>query len=123
MQLLLSGLISGLISGLGMGGGVILVAILTYITQYTQQGLQTLNLTYYIPTAIFAIVVYLKSKKIDYKMALKIIAWGIVPTVISAVVANVIDTSYLRKIFALYLIGIGITIFILVPFLFVIIDN
>lgn len=112
MQFLFSGLISGLISGLGMGGGVILIAILTYVTQYSQQGLQTLNLIYYIPTAIIAIIVYLKNKQIDYKMVGKIIAWGIIPTIISAVIANMLDTSYLRKVFAMYLIGIGGMIFI-----------
>lgn len=108
MQLVVSGLISGIISGLGMGGGVILVAILTYITEYNQLGLQTMNLLYYIPTAMFAIVVYLKNKQIDYKMSFKIIVWGILPTIISAFTANIIETKYLRKIFAIYLIGIGI---------------
>lgn len=112
MQFLFSGLLSGLISGLGMGGGVILIAILTYVTQYNQQSLQTLNLIYYIPTAIFAIIIYLKSKQIDYKLAFKIITWGIIPTIITAIIANQINTSWLRKIFAIYLIGIGITIFI-----------
>lgn len=112
MQFLFAGLISGIISGLGMGGGVILIVILTYITQYAQQGLQTLNLIYYIPTAIIAIIVYLRNKQIDYKIALKIILWGVIPTIISAIVANIIDTRYLRKIFAIYLVGIGIVIFI-----------
>ena len=108
----MSFLVSGLISGFGMGGGVILVAILTYITQYNQASLQTVNLFYYIPTAIFAIAVYLKHKDIDYKTAIKIILWGIIPTIITSVVANTIDTSSLRKIFAIYLIGVGVVIFI-----------
>ena len=112
MQFLFSGLLSGLISGLGMGGGVILIAILTYVTEYNQQSLQTLNLIYYIPTAIFAIIIYLKSKQIDYKLALKIIAWGIIPTIVSSRIANQINTNWLRKIFAIYLIGIGVAIFI-----------
>jgi len=112
MQLFVSGLLTGFISGLGMGGGVILVAILTYITQYDQLGLQTINLLYYIPTAIFAIAVYLKNKEIDYKMSFKIIVWGMLPTIISALIANSIDTGYLKKIFALYLIGVGIIIFV-----------
>jgi len=112
MYFLMAGLLSGLISGLGMGGGVILIVILTYITHYTQQGLQSINLIYYIPTAIFAIVIYFKNKNIDYKIALKIILWGIVPTIIAAIVANLIDTRYLRKIFAVYLIIIGAHIFI-----------
>lgn len=112
MQFLMSGLISGLISGLGMGGGVILIAVLSYITTYSQQSLQTLNLIYYIPTAMFAIIIYLRNKQIDYKMAFKIIAYGIIPTVVASVIANTIQTGYLRKIFALYLIGIGIVFFI-----------
>jgi len=112
MQFIFSGLISGLISGLGMGGGVILVAILMYVTHYSQLGLQTMNLLYYIPTAIFAIVVYVKSKEIDYKMASKIIICAIVPTIISAYIANTVNTDFLRKIFAVYLIGIGVIIFV-----------
>lgn len=111
MQLFVSGLLAGFISGLGMGGGVILVAILTYVTKYNQLGLQTINLLYYIPTAIFAIVVYLRNKQIDYKLAGKIILWGIAPTIISATIANMINTAALRKIFAIYLIIIGIIVF------------
>ena len=112
MQLLFAGLIAGFISGLGMGGGVILVVILTYIAQYNQQGLQTLNLLYYIPTAIAALVVYFKNKEIDYKIGIKIILWGIIPTIIGAYLANSMNTSQLKKIFALYLIGIGVVIFV-----------
>ena len=112
MQFIFSGLISGVVSGLGMGGGVILIAILSYITTYSQQSLQTLNLIYYIPTAVFAIIIYLKNRQIDYKMAFKIIACGIGPTIVTAILANTLNTQHLRKIFALYLIGIGITIFI-----------
>lgn len=106
------GVLSGFLSGLGMGGGVILVALLTYITKYDQLGLQTLNLLYYIPTAVFAILVYLKNKSIDYKAGAKIILWGIVPTIVSAFVANSINVSHLKKVFAIYLIGVGLVIFI-----------
>ena len=65
-----------------------------------------------IPTAIFAIIVYFKNKQIDYKSAFKIILWGIVPTVVASYVANVINTNSLRKIFAMYLISIGIAILV-----------
>lgn len=111
MHLLFAGLISGFISGLGMGGGVILIVILTYVAQYNQRGLQTLNLIYYIPTAIFALVVYLKNKEVDYKSGIKIILWGMIPTIIGAFFANLMDINQLKKIFALYLIGVGIVIF------------
>lgn len=110
MLLVLSGILSGIISGFGMGGGVILVAILSYITNFNQIGLQTLNLIYYIPTAIISLIVYLKNKQIDYKTSLKIILWGVVPTIISALIANSIDVSKLKKIFAIYLIIVAIVI-------------
>jgi len=111
MEIFLSGVIAGIISGLAMGGGVILIAILTYITTYSQASLQTVNLIYYIPTAIFSVLVYRKNKNIDYKIAVKIILWGIVPTVIGAIIANNISTEVLRKIFAFYLIVVGVVVF------------
>ena len=77
------------------------------ITDYAQQSLQTLNLIYYIPTALFALIIYFKNKNLDYKIGFKIILWGIIPTIVSAFVANIMDTSILRKFFAIYVIAIG----------------
>ena len=107
MGIFLSGVFAGIMSGLALGGGVLLIAILTYITTYSQANLQSLNLIYYIPTAIFSIFVYGKNKNIDYKIAINIILWGIVPAVIGAIIANNISTEVLRKMFSFYLIMIG----------------
>ena len=66
MGIFLSGVFAGIMSGLALGGGVLLIAILTYITTYSQANLQTVNLLYYIPTAIFSVFVYGKNRNIDY---------------------------------------------------------
>lgn len=104
----LSGIISGIMTGFGMGGGTMLIAILTYVTAYSQVELQSINLIYFIPVSLFALLVYIKNKEIDYKISLKIVAWGIVPAIICAIIANRIDVSFLRKLFAVYLIIVGI---------------
>lgn len=111
MGIFLSGVLAGVMSGLAMGGGVILIAILTYITTYSQASLQSVNLLYYIPTAIFSAYVYAKEKNIDFKIAGKIILWGIIPTIICAIIANKISTEILRKMFACYLIIVGFNVF------------
>lgn len=111
MGIFLSGVFAGIMSGLALGGGVLLIVILTYITTYSQANLQSLNLIYYIPTAIFSIFVYAKNKNIDYKIAISIILWGIIPAITGAIIANNISTEILRKLFAFYLIIIGGIVF------------
>lgn len=111
MAIFFSGLVAGIISGLAMGGGVVLIAILTYITTYSQASLQSVNLLYYIPTAIFSSFVYAKNKNVDFKIVGKIILWGVIPTIIGALIANKISTEILRKMFACYLIIVGFSIF------------
>lgn len=111
MGIFLSGVLAGVMSGLAMGGGVILIAILTYITTYSQASLQSVNLIYYIPTAIFSAYIYAKEKNVDFKIVAKIVLWGIVPTIICAIIANKISTEVLQKMFACYLIIVGFNVF------------
>jgi len=110
MAIFFSGLIAGIISGLAMGGGVVLIAILTYVTSYSQASLQSVNLLYYIPTAIISAIIYAKEKSVDFKIVGKIILWGVIPAIISAIIANKISTEILRKMFACYLVLVGFSI-------------
>ena len=52
----LCGLLSGIFTGLGVGGGLILIILLKWIGNFSQLEIQTINLIYYIPTAIFSAV-------------------------------------------------------------------
>lgn len=106
----ISGILAGVFTGFGLGGGVILVAILSYVTSYSQVELQSINLIYYVPAAAFSIVVYMRDKNIDYKVAFKIVAYGMIPATSCAIIANKINIGILRKLFAIYLIIIGIII-------------
>ncbi|MBQ7667840.1 MAG: sulfite exporter TauE/SafE family protein [Clostridia bacterium] len=108
MVIFLTGILAGIVSGIAMGGGIVLVTILSHLTKIPQVGLQGINLIYYVLTATFSLYVYRKDKNIDYKISRQIIFWGLLPTVIGAVVANNITTEILKKLFGFYVIVVGI---------------
>ena len=88
------GLLSGIISGMGVGGGTILIPALVMMTDISQQGIQGINLIYFIPTAVIALITHVKSGNVEKKV--------VKPIVIS------IDSGMLRKIFAVFLVFMGI---------------
>ena len=64
MMPILIGMFSGIFSGIGMGGGTILIFLLTTFLNIEQHLAQSTNLIYFIPTAITAIFVNYKNKKL-----------------------------------------------------------
>ena len=102
------GIISGILTGLGVGGGFILIMILGWISSFSQLEIQTINLIYYIPTAIFSVWVYSKEKSVSFKIGIKFLVFGVLAAIIGAVIANHIDVNILRKLFSIYLIIIGV---------------
>ena len=104
----LCGLFSGIFTGFGVGGGLFLIMLLGWVSNFSQLEIQTINLIYYIPTAIFSVWVYSKEKSIDFKVGIKFVVLAVITAVIGAILANSIDVNLLRKLFAVYLIGIGV---------------
>ena len=104
---ILLGLISGIISGLGIGGGTILIPALSFFLGVTQQIAQTINLIYFIPTAICAIIINLKNKNIDKKIFLKIIFFALVGSFCGSIIATKLKAIILKKIFGVLLFMIG----------------
>lgn len=105
---ILIGVVSGIVSGTGMGGGTILIFLLTFILGIEQHTAQATNLIFFIPTSIVAIIVNLKNKNIDLKLAIIISIFGILGAIIGANIALSIDVSYLRKAFGVFLAVIAI---------------
>ena len=105
---ILTGFISGIVSGTGMGGGTILILCLSIFLGIDQKMAQATNLIFFIPTSIAAIYVNIKEKKINLKIAKIIILWGIIGSVIGAVIAQKINVDLLRKLFGIFLAIIAI---------------
>lgn len=104
----LIGIISGTISGTGMGGGTILIFLLTVLCGIEQHIAQATNLIFFIPTSIVAIIVNIKNKNIDLKLATIISIFGILGAIIGANLSVHTDVKMLRKYFGMFLAIIAI---------------
>ena len=105
---MLIGFISGIVSGTGMGGGTILILCLSIFLEINQKTAQATNLIFFIPTSIAAIYINMKQKNINIKLAKQIIFWGIIGTIIGALIAQKINVTVLKKMFGIFLTIIAI---------------
>ncbi len=104
---ILAGIISGSVSGLGMGGGTVLILILSSYIGLEQHVAQAINLVFFVPTAISAIIVNLKQSLIDKEEAIVIILSGIPGAIIGSKLAVSIESMHLKRIFGAFLLVIA----------------
>lgn len=102
------GIIAGIITSLGMGGGAILILLLTMFMNIDQHISQATNLIFFIPTAITAIIINIKNKQINFKVAKDIIIFGVIGAVIGSYIAVRLPSQNLKKIFGIFLLLIAI---------------
>ena len=91
-----------------MGGGTILIFLLTFLMGIEQHMAQATNLIFFIPTSIVAIIVNLKNKNIDIKLAIIISIFGILGAIIGANISIHTDVQILKKCFGIFLAIIAI---------------
>ncbi len=103
MEKILIGIVSGIISGMGMGGGTVLIVLLTTISQMEQHIAQGTNIIFFIPTSITAIIVNIKNKNIDFKLATIISIIGVIGAIIGAKISVNLDIQTLRKVWGCFL--------------------
>ena len=108
IMLFIAGLLSGAVSGMGIGGGVILIPVLTAFFGMSQKNAQYINLLYFIPVAVCALIVHAKNKRLNYKYALYTILGGLLASVIGSLIAMSISMKLLRKLFGYFLFVIGL---------------
>ena len=108
MTEILIGVVSGIITGTGMGGGTILITLLTFFSGLEQHVAQATNLVFFIPTSIIAIIMNIKNKNVDVKLAITISFFGIIGAIIGANIAMKSDVQILKKYFGAFLAIIAI---------------
>lgn len=107
----IAGFLSGLIGAMGFGGGGVLIIYLVIFANVPQLKAQGINLIFFIPCAILATIIYAIKKDIKYKEIFPVIIGGSIGAAISGFILNHINTTYLSKIFAVFLIIMGTSYF------------
>ena len=107
MILFLIGLGAGIVSGMGIGGGAILIPALVILINPEQHIVQSVNLLFFIPTAVIALIIHIKSKKIDFKIALPIIISGLMGAYLGSKLAIALPGLTLKKWFGFFLLAMG----------------
>lgn len=107
IYIFLISVLSGALSGIGIGGGAILLIFMSVFLNMPQLKAQYINLIYFIPTAIVALIIHKKNKLIVFKIGLITAAFGIIGALIGSYIATMLDAGILKKIFGILLFYIG----------------
>ncbi len=105
---IIAAILSGAAGALGIGGGGILIIYLTLIEKLPQLTAQGINLMFFIPCGIIAVIIHAIKKRIDWKATGLIILGGLPGAVGGFLLASFIGSEWLSKIFAVLLIVLGI---------------
>ena len=108
IMLIIIGIAAGIISGMGMGGGTILIPALVFAVNPEQHIAQSVNLLYFVPTAVIALIIHIKNRRIDFKMALPIIIFGMFGALFGSWLAIRLAGNDLKKLFGAFLLAMGI---------------
>ena len=105
---LLVGTVLGFLAGLGIGGGSLLILWLTLILDMPQDMARSLNLMFFIPSALIACCFRLRQGTLDIKRILPALLAGSISAVLFTFVGRQLDTELLRKPFGILLLATGL---------------
>ena len=105
---LLAGLMSGIIGGMGLGGGAVLIIYLTVFKNTEQLRAQGINLLFFIPIALVAVLIYAIKKQIKWRITLPIATGGILGAVGGFYLTDFIGGNFTAKLFGGFLILLGL---------------
>lgn len=103
----LAGLICGVISGFGIGGGSVLMVWLTAVAALDQKTAQGINLLYFLPTSLGALIFHIKNKMICWQAVIPAAIGGCLTAAAAAWLSASLNVSLLRKLFGAYLLLTG----------------
>ena len=105
--LLIVGVILGFLAGLGIGGGSLLILWLTVVLHTDPASARSINLLFFIPSALVASAMRLKSGNLKIKPLLPAILAGCIGAAVFSWVSTVLDIGILKKLFAIILLAAG----------------
>lgn len=105
---LLVGTVLGFLSGLGIGGGSLLILWLTLVLQTDPQTARGINLLFFLPSALAACILRIRSGRLKLKRLLPAIIAGCGAAALFSWISVVLDIHILKKIFGVVLLSAGI---------------
>ena len=105
---IVAGILGGVVGGMGMGGGTLTIPILTVFLSFEQIQAQGVNLIAFLPMSVVALIIHAKNHLVDFKNTWLLAVIGCIFSLGGALLANHISNVALRKLFAVFLIGLGI---------------
>ena len=103
----LAGLLCGVLSGFGIGGGSLLMVWMTAVAALDQKTAQGINLLYFLPTSVGALIFHIKNNMICWKAVVPAALGGCTAAALTAWLSAGMDVGLLRKLFGGFLLVIG----------------
>ena len=100
----------GVISAWGVGGGTLLLLVMTLFLGVDQRTAQGINLLFFLPTAVSALICHAKGGFLDRPTLKTAIPIAVLAAAAGAWLATAIDVDLLRKPFGVYLLLSGISL-------------
>lgn len=105
---ILAAFFSGTAASLGIGGGGILLLYLVLALHMEQLPAQGINLLFFLPCAVLAMLLYTKKKLIRWKAVWPIVLGGVCGVGVGAWLASAVSPGLLAKFFGGFLLLLGL---------------
>ena len=96
------GFFSGILSGMGVGGGMLLIPALRIFFDISQKNAQFINLLYFVPVALCALIIHIRRGRVDMKRGIFMALGGILGAFPGTFAAQKISVEILRKLFGFF---------------------
>ena len=105
---LIVGTILGFLSGLGIGGGSLLILWLTVVLRTDPITARSINLLFFIPSALIACALRIHQKDLESKPLLPAILAGCISAAVFSAISTQLDITLLKKLFGAVLLITGL---------------
>ena len=106
----LCGLGAAVISAWGVGGGTLLLLVMTLFLGVDQRTAQGINLLFFLPTALSALLCHRKNSCLDTPTLRAAVPIAVPAALLGAWIATAVDVEILQRPFGIYLLLSGISL-------------
>lgn len=102
------GVVLGFLAGLGVGGGSLLMLWLTVVLGMQYTTARTINLLFFIPTALISCFFRRKQNTLDFRKILPAMICGTVSAAVFSLLSSHLELEMLKKLFGILLVITGL---------------